>query len=145
MAISLVSGLDIGNFKYMQTVNKIKPKEREIPSEKAMLARTRERLQVKVEHEMLAIPAPQIAFLVDRLIPVVEAMSESREGRRDLAAICAAYLKEHRPQTSPDGTEPENSGDEGASAEDEAANTPPRKSRREGGDRSKRRSRRPRR
>jgi ATP-dependent RNA helicase DeaD len=107
IAISFVSGLDIGNFQYMQTVNKMKVTERKIPSEQELLARTRERLQVKVEHEMRSIPPPQMAFLVDRLIPVVEAMTENHEGRRDLAAVCAAYLKEHRPQTSVDDSQVE--------------------------------------
>ncbi len=105
IAISFVSGLDIGNFKFMQTVNKMKVTEREIPTEQQLLARTRERLQVKVEHEMRSIPAPQVAFLVERLIPVVEAMTDNHEGRRDLAAVCAAYLKEHRPETSVDDGE----------------------------------------
>lgn len=99
IAISLVSGLDIANFQHMQNVNKIRVSERKPPTEKDMLARIRERLQVKVEREMRAIPEQQRSFEVDRLIPVVEAMAESHEGRRDLAALCAAYLKEHRPET----------------------------------------------
>jgi ATP-dependent RNA helicase DeaD len=115
IAISLISGLDIGNFRYMQTVNKIKVVERKIPTEKEMLSRTRERLQVKVEHEMRAIPKSEQSFLVDRLIPVIEEMADSIEGRRDLAAVCAAYLKEHRPSTSVDESEieaPPTSGEE---------------------------------
>jgi ATP-dependent RNA helicase DeaD len=102
VAISLVSGLDIGNFRYMQTVNKIKVVERKPPTEKMMLSRIRERLQVKVEHEMRAVPKSEQEFGIDRLIPVVEEMADSIEGRRDLAAVCAAYLKEHRPQTTVD-------------------------------------------
>ncbi len=138
VAISLVSGLDIGNFKYMQTINKIKPKEREIPTEKEILDRTRSRLQVKVEHEMLAIPAPQMAFLVDRLIPVVEEMAQTHEGRRDLAAVCAAYLKEHRPQTSMDEPEAELAPDNtGSDPSDDAANRPPRSRGESGRDRGR--------
>ena len=105
VAISLVSGLDIGNFRYMQTVNKIKVIERKIPTEKEMLSRIRERLQVKVEHEMRAVSKSEQAFHIDRLIPVVEEMADSIEGRRDLAAVCAAYLKEHRPETTVSSTE----------------------------------------
>ncbi|MEE2673881.1 MAG: DEAD/DEAH box helicase [Myxococcota bacterium] len=100
IAISLVSGLDIGNFRYMQTINKIQVAERKIPSEKQMLSRTRERLQVKVEHDVRHIPESEQAFIVERLIPVVEEMADSIEGRRDLAAVCAAYLKDHRPETT---------------------------------------------
>ena len=100
IAISLVSGLDIGNFRYMQTINKIQVAERKIPSEKQILSRTRERLQVKVEHDVRHIPESEQAFIVERLVPVVEEMADSIEGRRDLAAVCAAYLKDHRPETT---------------------------------------------
>ena len=43
VAISLVSGLDIGNFQYLQKVNKITAQERELPTEDDVLARLRER------------------------------------------------------------------------------------------------------
>ncbi len=100
VAISLVSGLDIGNFKHMQNVNKISITERKPPTEADMLARIRERLQVKVEHEMRHLEPSIVSFEVERLIPVVEKMAADHDGRRDLAGICAAYLAEHRPETT---------------------------------------------
>ncbi len=100
VAISLVSGLDIGNFKHMQNVNKIKIAERKIPSEKNIRDRIAERLKVKVEHEMRALPADVVSDQIERLIPVVETLADSHEGRRDLAGILAAYLAEHRPETT---------------------------------------------
>jgi ATP-dependent RNA helicase DeaD len=100
VAVSLISGLDIGNFRHLQHVNKIEIVERKLPSEADILARIRERVEVKVEHEMRAIPERDRLWKVDRLIPVVEAMASSDEGKRDLAAICASYLREHRPQTT---------------------------------------------
>jgi ATP-dependent RNA helicase DeaD len=100
VAISLVSGLDIGNFRHMQHVNKITVTERTIPSEKDILSRIRERLMVKVEQEMRATPKATVGSQVDRLVPVVEDLVASAEGRRDLAAICAAYLREHKPETT---------------------------------------------
>jgi ATP-dependent RNA helicase DeaD len=100
IAISLISGLDIGNFKHMQNVNNIEVIERKPPTEKDMLNRIRERIQVKVEHEMRHLSPAQMDFEVDRLIPVVEEMATSHEGRRDLAGICAAYLNDHRPETT---------------------------------------------
>jgi len=100
VAISLVSGLDIGNFKHMQNVNKIEIAERKPPTEKNMLERVRERLQVKVEQEMRARPPAEVRYAVERLIPVIEEMAGSHEGRKDLAGICAAYLAEHRPETT---------------------------------------------
>jgi len=100
VAISLVSGLDIGNFKHMQNVNQIQITERKAPTERDMLERIRERLQVKVEQEMRARPPAEVRYAVERLIPVVEEMASTHEGRRDLAGICAAYLAEHRPETT---------------------------------------------
>ena len=54
---------------------------------------------VKIEQEMRALPESLRKFYADRFVPVVEEMASTKEGRRDLAAICAAYLKEHRPET----------------------------------------------
>jgi ATP-dependent RNA helicase DeaD len=100
VAISLVSGLDIGNFRQLQQVNKIEIAERVLPSDEAMAERRRERLMVKIEQEMRAIPERERAWKVEGFVPVVEGLAATPEGRRDLAAICAAYLREHRPETS---------------------------------------------
>ncbi|MGH0033592.1 MAG: DEAD/DEAH box helicase [Myxococcota bacterium] len=100
VAISLVSGLDIGNFRQMQIVNKIKVPERKAPTEKQLIRRARERLTVKVEHEMRALSESELAEKIDRLIPMVEDLVKTPEGRRDLAAVCAAYLHDHRPETT---------------------------------------------
>ena len=118
VAISLVSGLDIGNFKHMQNVNKIKITERKVPSEKDMRDRIAERLKVKVEHEMRALPAEVVTDQIDRLIPVVETLADSHEGRRDLAGILAAYLADHRPETTVTEPKASEQGDEaGANAD----------------------------
>jgi ATP-dependent RNA helicase DeaD len=100
IAISLISGLDIGNFRYMQNVNKMTVKERKLPTDAEILERVRERLSVKIEREIRALADAERAFFVDRLVPVVEQMVASEQGRRDLAAVCAAYLREHRPETT---------------------------------------------
>ncbi len=100
VAISLVSGLDIGNFRYLQQVNKIEIKERRLPTEQQILDRLRERLAVKVEHEVRGLSEAQRKWSVDRFVPIVESLVASDEGKRDLAAVCAAYLREHRPETA---------------------------------------------
>jgi ATP-dependent RNA helicase DeaD len=99
VAISLVSGLDIGNFRYLQQVNKIEIKERKVPKAEELTERLRDRLMVKVEQEVRALPEREREFQIDRFVPIVKAMIETDVGRRDLAAICAAYMKEHRPET----------------------------------------------
>jgi hypothetical protein len=65
-----------------------------------VLDRIRQRLAVKVEYEMRHIPEAERELQIDRLMPVVEGLVASAEGRRDLAAVCASYLREHRPETT---------------------------------------------
>ena len=100
IALSLVSALDIGNFRYLQNVNRISIAERKLPTDEELMTRLRERLAVKVEQEMRSVPMQDRAWKIDRFVPVVQAMTASEEGRRELAAICANYLREHRPETS---------------------------------------------
>ena len=100
VAISLVSGLDIGNFRHLQQVNQIEISERAVPTETGILDRLRERLSVKVEQEVRAIPERERQWTVDRFVPIVEALASTPEGTKDLAAICSSYLREHRPETN---------------------------------------------
>jgi len=100
VAISLVSGLDIGNFRYLQNVNKIEITERKLPTEVDILARLRKRLAVKVEHEIRTLPEQDRRAKVDRYIPMVEDLISTPDGKRDLAALCAFYLQEHKPETT---------------------------------------------
>jgi ATP-dependent RNA helicase DeaD len=105
IALSLVSALDIGNFKYLQNVNRMQIAERRLPTDADLIERIRERITVKVEQEIRSIPPSDRLWKIDRFIPVVQSMAASDEGRRELAAICAAYLREHKPQTSVSETE----------------------------------------
>jgi ATP-dependent RNA helicase DeaD len=100
VAISLVSGLDIGNFRHLQNVNQIEIVERKLPTEVEILARLRKRLAVKVEHEIRALPERDRQTKIDRFIPMVEDLMTTTDGKRDLAAICAFYLQEHKPETT---------------------------------------------
>jgi ATP-dependent RNA helicase DeaD len=125
VAISLVSGLDIGNFRYLMKVNKLTIKERSLPTDEELRARILQRLQVKVEHEVRHLPPADRALRVDRFLPIVEALAATEEGRRDLAAICGSYLQEHRPETAVrEGAEAE--ADAAAAARDDGpAGRPP--------------------
>jgi len=138
IAISLVSGLDIGNFRQMQQVNRIKVAERKAPSERDVVDRLRDRLAVKIEHEIRGLSETERQEHVDRLVPLVEELVKTADGVRDLAAVCAAYLQEHRPETSvkeeaapgaQDGEEP----DAAAEPERDPASERPPGGRRDGG------------
>ncbi len=100
VAISLVSGLDIGNFRNLQKINRIPIQERPLPSDEDIVERIRERLSVKVEQEIRHIPTREREWQIDRLVGLVKSLAASDEGQRELAAIAAAYLREHRPQTT---------------------------------------------
>jgi ATP-dependent RNA helicase DeaD len=100
VAISLVSGLDIGNFRNLQKINRIPIEERKLPSDEQIVERIRERLSVKVEQEIRHIPTREREWQVDRLVGLVKTLAATDEGQRELAAIAAAYLREHRPETS---------------------------------------------
>ena len=128
VAISLVSGLDIGNFRQIQKVHKIEMREMKVPSDAALAERRRERLMVKIEQEMRALPERDRQQKIERFVPIVEALSATPEGKRDLAAICAAYVEEHRPVTQvrlDEGPPPEVRSDPGPGR--------PRRRRRSGG------------
>jgi ATP-dependent RNA helicase DeaD len=100
IAISLVSGLDIGNFRNLQKINRIPIQERPLPSDDDLLRRIRERLTVKVEQEIRHVPTREREWQIDRLMPLVRSLAATEEGQRELAAIAAAYLREHRPETT---------------------------------------------
>jgi ATP-dependent RNA helicase DeaD len=118
IAISLVSGLDIGNFRYLQQVNKIQIIERDIPTEESMLEKQRKRLSVKVEQEVRSMPERDRKAMMERFIPIVEGLMRSPEGMCDIAAICAFYMQEHKPETTvPADGGPGNDGPESPTAE----------------------------
>ena len=102
VAISLVSGLDIGNFR--QPPEDQPHRDRGAARSRRtteIVARIRERLQVKVEQEIRHLPTREREWQVDRLVPAwSKTLAASDEGQRELAAIAAAYLREHRPETT---------------------------------------------
>jgi len=67
---------------------------------KPSFARLRKRLAVKVEHEIRTLPEQDRLAKIDRYIPMVEDLFSTPDGKRDLAALCAFYLQEHKPETT---------------------------------------------
>jgi ATP-dependent RNA helicase DeaD len=132
VALSLVSGLDIGNFRHLMMVNKLTIKERPLPTDEQLVGRLRERLQVKVEQEIRHLAPSDQALQVDRFLPVVEALAASDEGRRDLAAVCGSYLREHRPETAVREGEPAGATPAPASSADDGPPPSGRRRRRSG-------------
>ena len=91
-AISLISGLDIGNFQNMQHVNRMQIPERAIPSETDVAARLTQRVQIRIEHELRELGERERRIQEERLLPAIEQLAETDQGRRDLSAILFRYL-----------------------------------------------------
>ncbi|HTO09634.1 MAG TPA: DEAD/DEAH box helicase [Myxococcota bacterium] len=104
-AISLVSGLDIGNFRTLQKVNRIVIPERKLPSEADVATRESERLQVEIEHHLRDVPAADRQAREETHLPTVESLCATPQGRRLLSAVLYEYL-EHRHPATPAREEP---------------------------------------
>ena len=105
-AISLVSGFDIGNFRTIQTVNKIKIEERKVPTDSQIATRLRERLANKAEQQLRHLGEREKQALFERFLPVVKDLASREDGVTELATICALYLHEHRVETPDTGDAP---------------------------------------
>jgi ATP-dependent RNA helicase DeaD len=114
VAVSLVSGLDIGNFKHMQIVNGIKIAEKKVPTERAIARRAKQRAEGSVEDEIEALVGRARAGLdafedekgaqmIGKILPVIEKLAGEEDGVRQLAEICAAYLMGAGSQQSDEG------------------------------------------
>jgi ATP-dependent RNA helicase DeaD len=103
VAVSLVSGLDIGNFKHMQIVNGIKIAEKKVPTERGIARRRKQReegnveeeiqaLKTRAELELAELPGDKSKKTVERILPVIKQLAGEEQGLEKLASICAAYL-----------------------------------------------------
>jgi len=111
VAVSLISGLDIGNFKFMQTVNGIDIKEKKIPTERALARRLEKRkketaeeserkeieaeldtLREKAGEDLASVSSEDAQARVDRMLPFVKTLAENEEGLTELARFAAGYL-----------------------------------------------------
>jgi ATP-dependent RNA helicase DeaD len=97
-AVSLVSGLDIGNFKHLQAVNRLKVLERPVPDLGAVNERVAERLRVRIEHDLRELPERDRELRRERYLPVLEYLMGDEDGRRDLAALLFGYLRGPAPE-----------------------------------------------
>jgi ATP-dependent RNA helicase DeaD len=138
-AISLVSGLDIGNFHYMQKVNRMTIAERKLPSDADTIARRVQRVQVRIEHDLRGLGERERRTREEKLLPVVEHMAANETGRRELAALLYEYLES--PEKVHGSSEPEPEPE----ASEERAEERPRDDDREDPDRPQRKRRRRRR
>lgn len=135
VAISLVSGLDIGNFKFMQTVNDIKIVEKKVPTERALARRLEKRekeeaeekkrkaeegeldtLRERADQALEAVGDEDAKARVDRMRPFVAKLAESDEGLEELSRFAAAFLASQPGAESVDADAQDEEEDEPESA-----------------------------
>ncbi len=121
VAISLISGLDIGNFKFMQIVNKISIKEKKVPTERALARRLEKRkkegaeeaerkeqeaeldtLRERADEDLAGLPAEDAEARIGRMRVYVDDLARSEEGRGELARFAAAYLVARPAKSGPE-------------------------------------------
>lgn len=117
IAISLVSGRDIGNFKYIQNANRMKIPERAIPTETEVRERIAQRYEVQIEHAVRHLGERERELGEQKFLPVVEHLLESDEGRRELAAVLYSALAKSSPETKIAEPEPDDDSDNVANTE----------------------------
>jgi ATP-dependent RNA helicase DeaD len=137
-AISLVSGLDIGNLRATISANRMAIPERPMPSEADVAERRRQRLAVNLEHELRHIAPEERAKRVARSRALVDELAASESGRADLAVLIDRIL--HPPAQEKPAPAPVR----GTAARPQAQEDEP-ESAAAAGDRPRRRRRRPRR
>ncbi len=100
-AISLVSGLDIGNFRSLQKVNRMTIPERPLPTQTEVDERIAQRLQGEIEHDLRAFPERERNQRQEEMLGIVDALTATDTGRRHLAAVLFSYLRD-RHVSAPD-------------------------------------------
>jgi ATP-dependent RNA helicase DeaD len=102
VAVSLVSGLDIGNFKHMQIVNGIKISEKKVPTERDLARRAKKReqgnaedrmnaLKQRAREDLEALSSEDASAQIADFLPLVKTLSAHDDGLSELASICVAY------------------------------------------------------
>ncbi len=100
-AISLVTGLDIGDFRNVQAVNRITIPERPLPSAGEAAEHVTRRLVVQLEHELRELPEREQRERRERFLGVVDQLASTDTGRELLSS--ALYdVAMHASHTTPD-------------------------------------------
>ncbi len=105
-AISLVSGLDIGNFRNLEKVNRMTIPERPLPNEASLVEKNAERVRVQIEHQLRELPEHERRTRQEQFLPVVERLLADDEGKQDLAAVLYHYLSGHTEVSTPATPDP---------------------------------------
>jgi ATP-dependent RNA helicase DeaD len=92
-AISLVSGLDIGNFKSLQAINRMVVPEKKLPTQEQVHERMAQRLEVKAEQSLRDVPDRERRLRQDTYLPIVKKLASTESGLQTLSTLLFQQLR----------------------------------------------------
>jgi len=101
IAVSMVSGFDIGAFDLAMKANRIQAIERELPTEEAVTARLVERTEAALERALREL-ARATREQADRFLPAARELAESEEGREVIAFLLYTYYERLNAKAPPE-------------------------------------------
>ena len=96
-AISLVSGLDIGNFKSLQAINRMTVPEKKLPTEEQVQQRIAQRLEVRAEQTLRDVPERERKLRQDTFLPIVRRLASTESGLQTLSTLLFPQLRRQQP------------------------------------------------
>jgi ATP-dependent RNA helicase DeaD len=103
IAVSIVSGFDIGAFDISMKANRIEAVEKELPTKESALARIMERTEAAIERDLRELSPPARAR-ADQFLPAAAELAESEEGREAIAYLLHMYYEKLNAKPPPEPT-----------------------------------------
>lgn len=101
IAISFVSGFDIGSFDIAMKANRLEAIERDLPTEESALRRIQERTESAIERDLREL-SPDERALADQFIPEARELAESEEGQEVIAFLLHGYYQRMNAKPPPE-------------------------------------------
>jgi ATP-dependent RNA helicase DeaD len=101
IAVSLVSGFDIGAFDLAMKANKIEATEKELPTSDSTQAKLRERTEAAIERDLRDLP-PSARARLELFLPAAQELAESDEGQEVIAFLLHAYYEQLNAKPPPE-------------------------------------------
>jgi len=101
IAVSMVSGFDIGAFDLAMKANRIQAIERELPTDAGVTARLMERTEAAVERDLRELARAE-RDRADQFLPAARELAESEEGREVIAFLLYSYYEQLNAKPPPE-------------------------------------------
>ncbi len=101
IAISLVSGFDIGSFDIAMKANRLQASEKELPAVDGVAARILERTEAAIERDLREL-APDERARADEFLPAAKELAASEEGQEVIAFLLHRYYQRMNAKPPPE-------------------------------------------